>query len=354
MFENVIARAWLLAPVIIISLFFSWGLIVLLRPWLARHALAHPNARSSHEAPTPQGGGVAVTIAVVAASAGAAALVPSVTGGQGAELLALTAAMVLLAVVGAVDDMQSLGAAPRLAMQSIAVGAIISALPSDFHFLPHLPWWVERACLFLGGLWFVNLVNFMDGIDWMTVAEFVPAAGAITLLGLTGEVGLLPALLAAALLGAVLGFAPFNKPVARLFLGDVGSLPMGLLLGWLLLKLAEKGHLAAALILPLYYCADATITLAWRVARRQPFWEAHREHFYQRARNRGLAVRAIVGRVFFANLGLAALAVATFAAPELEWMALLAAAAVVAFLLVSLVGGTGDGDRGARARLLHR
>ena len=76
---------------------------------------------------------------------------------------------------------------------------------------------------------------------------------------------LLPAVVAAALLGAIVGFAPFNKPVARLFLGDVGSLPMGLLLGWLLLQLAGEGHVAAAVILPLYYLLDATITLARRL-----------------------------------------------------------------------------------------
>jgi UDP-N-acetylmuramyl pentapeptide phosphotransferase/UDP-N-acetylglucosamine-1-phosphate transferase len=247
--------------------------------------------------------------------------------------------MILLAVVGAIDDMRSLEATPRLVMQGIAVGTIIALLPSDSHILPHLPWWLERACLFVGGLWFVNLVNFMDGIDWMTVAEFVPTAGAVALLGLVGEIGLLSALLAASLLGAVLGFAPFNKPVAKLFLGDVGSLPMGLLLGWLLLKLAENGHLIAALILPLYYVADASITLFWRIARRERVWQAHRRHFYQRAIDHGLTMSEIVSRVFFANLALAALASATFVTPELNWFLVIAAAAIVAVLLVSLVHG---------------
>ena len=78
-----------------------------------------------------------------------------------------------------------------------------------------------------------------------------------------------PALIALALFGAMLGFAPFNRPVAKLFLGDGGSLPIGLVLGWLLLQLAGNGHLAAALLLPLYYVADATITLLrrWRGAK---------------------------------------------------------------------------------------
>ena len=109
--------------------------------------------------------------------------------------------------------------------------------------------------------------------------------------------------MALALLGAMIGFAPFNRPVARLFLGDVGSLPIGLLLGWLLLLLAGHGHLAAALLLPLYYLADATITLGQRLHAGERVWEAHRSHFYQRATARGFTVLEVVARVFVVNVG---------------------------------------------------
>ena len=339
MFEHVTGRIELLASVTVGSLLVTVGLLVLLRPWLARHALAHPNARSSHKLPTPQGGGIAVTVAAISISWATVSLLPGVVGSETVQLLAVTAATILLAIIGAIDDLHSLGALPRLAVQSLAAATIIAALPSDSHIVPQLPWWLERACLLVGGVWFVNLVNFMDGIDWMTVVEFVPILGAITLLGLTGEIGLFPTVMAAALLGAVLGFAPFNKPIATLFLGDVGSLPMGLLLGWLLLKIAETGHLAAALILPLYYLADAGITLGRRIARRDPFWQAHRTHFYQQAIDNGQAVSQIVGRVFITNVALAALAVASFAAPKVAWPAFAAAAALVAGLLTTLMQG---------------
>jgi UDP-N-acetylmuramyl pentapeptide phosphotransferase/UDP-N-acetylglucosamine-1-phosphate transferase len=152
---------------------------------------------------------------------------------------------------------------------------------------------------------------------------------------LTGAAELLPALLAAALLGAMLGFAPYNKPVAKLFLGDVGSLPIGLMLGWLLLMLAGNGHWAAALLLPLYYLADATITLLRRIAAGEPFWLAHRTHFYQRAGDRGFTVSQIVARVFVVNVALAGLAVLTVLvpAPSLSLIALIAGAALVGALL---------------------
>jgi UDP-N-acetylmuramyl pentapeptide phosphotransferase/UDP-N-acetylglucosamine-1-phosphate transferase len=240
-------------------------------------------------------------------------------------------------VVGAIDDMHALPEAPRLVLQFVAVGITVAALPSELQILPQLPWWLERACLFFGLVWLVNVANFMDGIDWMTVAEVVPVAGALTLLGVFGTIGLLPTLVAAALLGAVLGFAPFNRPVARLFLGDAGSLPIGLLLGWLLLALAGKGHLAAALILPLYYVADATVTLARRLARREPVWQAHRTHFYQRATDNGFAVPEILARVFLVNLALGALALVTVAAQNItvSLAALAAGLALVAWLLAT-------------------
>jgi UDP-N-acetylmuramyl pentapeptide phosphotransferase/UDP-N-acetylglucosamine-1-phosphate transferase len=109
----------------------------------------------------------------------------------------------------------------------------------------------------------------------------------------------------------MLGFAPFNRPVAKVFLGDVGSLPIGLLLGWCLLQLAYSQLFAAALLLPLYYLADATVTLLRRMIRREPFWAAHRSHFYQRATDNGFSVLRVVSEVFALNVGLAVLAIAS-------------------------------------------
>ena len=336
MIEQAVERFLVLGPVALLALGLSLALMVLLRPWLSRYAMARPNARSSHRDPTPQGGGIAVVFATFVVAWGAVVISPALLHNESGQLLTLTATAALLAVVGAMDDVRSLSAGVRLAIQCIAVGALIATLPDQLRVLPQVPWWLERAGLFLGGVWLVNLVNFMDGIDWMTVAEFVPVTGAIVLLGLAGTIGIC-SVVAAALLGAILGFAPFNKPVARVFLGDVGSLPIGLVLGWLLLRLAADGHLAAAVILPLYYLADATITLIRRVIRREPFWRAHRQHFYQRATDNGFAVPEIVRRVALVNVALAALAAITVAAEAtaVSLAALAAAIAAVAWLLLT-------------------
>ena len=313
MIEQAGGELVVLAPVLVGAWLLSMALIALLRPWLARRAMARPNARSAHRVPTPQGGGLAVITASFLVVGAAVALAPGLSPNEPGQLLGLAIATALLCAVGAVDDMRPLPQLARLLAQCIAVGVVLAALPDDVRLLPQVPRWIERACLLLGGVWMVNLTNFMDGIDWMTVAEFVPVTATIALVGWLGATDWLSALVAAALLGSVLGFAPFNRPTARLFLGDAGSLPLGLLLGWLLLQLAVAGHVVAAAILPLYYVADATITLGRRLLRGEAVWQAHRSHFYQRAIDNGLTVRQIVGRVFLANIALAALALISIA-----------------------------------------
>lgn len=283
-------------------------LIVATRPLLTRYAMARPNARSSHAIPTPQGGGVAVIVATLLA----AALSVYVFGARlDSALLAVFAATIFIACVGAADDLRPIPVLPRLALQTMAVAIVLLALPAGFQVFGFLPFWIERAVLLIAGLWFVNLVNFMDGIDWMTVAEIVPVAGAVALFGLLGHLTGTTTMIALALAGAMLGFAPFNRPVAKLFLGDVGSLPIGLLTGWLLLQLAGNGHLAAALLLPLYYLADTTVTLFRRIGNGEPIWIAHRSHFYQRATDNGFSVTRIVAEVFVLNIALAMLAAIT-------------------------------------------
>ena len=283
-------------------------LILATRPLLKRYAMARPNARSSHAIPTPQGGGVAV----IAATLSMVALSVYVSGVRLDMILpAVFAATIFITCVGAADDLRPIPVLPRLALQAVAVAMVLFALPAGFRIFGFLPFWIEWAVLLIAGLWFVNLVNFMDGIDWMTVAEIVPVAGAVALFGLLGHVNGTTTMIALALTGAMLGFAPFNRPVAKLFLGDVGSLPIGLLTGWLLLQLAGNGHLAAALLLPLYYLADTTVTLFRRIGNGEPIWIAHRSHFYQRATDNGFTVTRIVTEVLVLNIALALLAAIT-------------------------------------------
>ena len=313
------------------------ALIIALRPVLARYALARPNARSSHKVPTPQGGGMAIVTVATACILITLAISDVISG----SLVAILSASTLLAIVGAADDIIVLRASPRLLLQLAAAALVIYVLTSTMRIIPFVPLALERVVLVLALVWFVNLVNFMDGIDWITVAEVLPVSAGIAVLAALGCAPASSFVVAVALGGATIGFAPFNRPVAKLFLGDVGSLPLGLLLGWQLLAIAGSGHLVAAILLPLYYLADATITLARRIGRRERFWEAHRTHFYQRATDRGFSVIEIVTRVFGTNIVLLGLAIASAVtrSAEVQIVLLAAGGATVALLLRVLSRG---------------
>jgi UDP-N-acetylmuramyl pentapeptide phosphotransferase/UDP-N-acetylglucosamine-1-phosphate transferase len=326
----------------------------LLAPLLARHAVAEPNERSSHTVPTPQGGGFAIVAAIVLAMA-AAALFPAVDQRPLIALWPVAAGVALLAGTGAYDDIVHLPVGPRFVLQFVAIALALAALPDEARVAPLLPWWLERTALLVAGVYLVNIVNFMDGIDWMTVAEVVPVTGALWVASWLGALAPADATLAIAATGAMLGFAPFNRPVAKLFLGDVGSLPLGLLLFWLLTRLAANGHLAAALLLPLYYLGDASVTLVQRLTRGENVLRAHRTHFYQRATDLGFTVTGVVARVFALNLILAALAIGSIAtgSTPASVAALVLGTALVAALLVHFGRRrSGSTDRGRKPEAL--
>lgn len=341
------ALSMLLIPFVALfaAAFLAALLCVRLRPLLLRYALARPNARSSHKVPTPQGGGIAVLIGTLLALAVALWLGRAESEAWRAVLI-LGSAVVALAVVGAWDDIRPLPASLRLVLQAACVGYVLFGAAPGLRLFPEIvPLAVERALALLAGVWFVNLVNFMDGLDWITVAGIVPLAGALALAGSLGAIDPVTGWLAAALCGGLIGFAPFNKPVARLFLGDVGSLPIGLVTAYLLYRLAGTGAFAAAVILPLYHIADATITLLRRLARGEKVWEAHRSHFYQQATTNGFSVIAVVRRVALLNVALVVLAGISIAWPQtgVQLGCLVAAGLLTGLLLRRFAAGPRHG-----------
>ena len=190
-------------PAALLSGVLTWAI----RPLLVRIALARPNARSSHRIPTPQGAG----IAVIAATLIAAVTVIAFAGAAEMKIpVAVFGATLFIAAVGFADDVNSIPVVPRLLLQGLAVAAVILAAPENLRIVPACPLWIERGLLLLAGLWFVNLVNFMDGLDLMTVAEIVPVTGALVLLGWLAELPAPATVAAAALFGAMLGFRAFQ------------------------------------------------------------------------------------------------------------------------------------------------
>jgi len=287
---------------LIVSFVLAFALCATFMPVFRHGFLVTPGVRSSHVKATPQGGGLVVIPVAVAVTLAATT--------HDAFAWTLIAALALLLGLGAWDDLKPLNPGLRLLAQAGAAALALAATPHEFAatiaFLPPL---LVTGCGLIAMLWFINLTNFMDGIDLMSVTQFVPAFVTIYLLlaaldGPAQWVGLLCLSCA----GALLGFAILNRPHARLFLGDSGSLPLGLL-GAVALLTAWGARGAGAALLPfLYYIADASLTLARRVLAGEKPWQAHRDHFYQRANRSGLSTWQVIARVGACNIVLCALA----------------------------------------------
>jgi UDP-N-acetylmuramyl pentapeptide phosphotransferase/UDP-N-acetylglucosamine-1-phosphate transferase len=308
---------------------------------LKRRALAKPNQRSSHTTPTPQGGGVVVVPAALVSAGIALALSGSQPPGGAFYLGVVATAALTLTIIGFIDDMRALSVASRLVSQTLAVAVAVALMPADFRIFPPLvPLPLERALLICAGLWFVNLFNFMDGIDLISAAETTAIALGILILAGFGITPVPYGIVALALIAAMAGFAPWNWPPARVFLGDAGSIPIGFMLAVLLIHLATMNPFAAA-IMPLYYLADATITLGRRIFRGERVWEAHRQHFYQQATANGFTVMQTVRRIALLDALLIALAVASAvgASPWIGIVSLIAAGAAVGWTLRTFARG---------------
>ncbi|WP_119169310.1 MraY family glycosyltransferase [Algihabitans albus] len=314
---------------------FVWWAIGRILPKLREIALDRPNARSSHSQPTPRGGGLPLVggFLLVLALWG---LVFGSTGLPG--LWTVLAGAVLLAMVSWRDDQESLPAGLRFSVQLaavlLAIGGMVGAQPATQGLLPL---WADLVFTALLWIWFINLFNFMDGIDGLSAVEALSISLGVVVLALLGDWPLATVVLALLLIGAVAGFLPWNWHRAQVFLGDVGSVPLGFLLGWLLVIAAGEGAWASALILPAYYWADATTTLLLRLMQGQPPWRAHRSHAYQRAVERKLTHGSCSLAIGGFNLLLLALAVAA----ELwqPWVPLAVAALLTGAFLIWLRGG---------------
>ena len=298
-------------------------LIAPLKGWLqSRAVLDRPNRRSSHKAPVPRGAGLVVVPVAVAAWA----VLAGIAGPN--AIVALSA--LLLAAITWIDDLRGLAVLPRLAVQCLAVLAALLVLPKDaLVFQGWLPLLLDRAATALLWLWFVNLYNFMDGIDGLTgIATTTIPGGAALVLWIAGDAGG-PKAEALALAAAAVGFLAWNWPPARIFLGDVGSIGLGFLVGWLLLRVAAEGLWAAALLLPLYHLGDATLTLGLRLAKGDRVWVASRVHFYQRGAAAYGRHAPVLLRITGVKLGLVALAGLATAMPELALPAVMAGGLIV-------------------------
>jgi len=240
----------------------------------------HPNHRSSHQRPTPHGGGLPLMLAFVSTWALASYQLQYWPD----SYLTLMLLLLALTVVGVVDDLRGLAVGLRFALYSACCAMAAWALIAGAATLAPPLLFLLILLVALALLWHLNLYNFMDGIDGIAAVQCILACMGIAWVNWTiggSEYYRLVCLLLAA---SQLGFLAWNLPPARLFMGDAGSIPTGFVLAGLAVLGAAQGEqpLGCWILLLAVFIVDASWTLGWRILSGQKFAQAHRSHAYQR------------------------------------------------------------------------
>jgi UDP-N-acetylmuramyl pentapeptide phosphotransferase/UDP-N-acetylglucosamine-1-phosphate transferase len=255
-------------------------------------AMDHPGNRSLHSTPTPRTGGVAILTAltVTIVIGGSLGWVFERSGlGQSPGLGIVLAATALLAGHSYWSDLREVPVLVRLGVQvTLGIIAVWGArLTLD---AVRVPAWetihlgrLAFPITILALVWMTNLYNFMDGMDGFAGGMTIAGFSALAWFGWHGGqpvIGWLSLLV----VGATAGFVVYNFPPARIFMGDVGSVPLGFLAGCLALMQARDAlfDIWVPLLVFSPFVVDATVTIVRRIYRREPIWRPHREHYYQR------------------------------------------------------------------------
>jgi UDP-GlcNAc:undecaprenyl-phosphate GlcNAc-1-phosphate transferase len=249
-----------------------------------------PNERSSHEAPKPRIGGVAIVLAFYSALAYLFVVAP-----QTRTFIPLAIGAAMLFLTGVIDDWRGLGVKVRFAMQFVAAITVVSfGVSLDHVYIPAVGdvalGWVGPPLTVLFIVGSINFYNFIDGIDGLAAGSAFIASGFLALIAMMlGHVPL--ALLYVAVAGSTVGFLQFNFPPSRLFMGDSGSTFLGLLFAYTAVAgnglRPELPVFIPVLILSSLFL-DAGLTLFNRIVKKENIFEAHHTHYYQRLLSLGL------------------------------------------------------------------
>ncbi len=255
-----------------------------------------PNFRSNHKKPVALGGGIIIIPLII---------IFSFLNNYIWNLNVLISILMLF-FISMWDDFKNIKPLPRLFFHFLAVTIHIifylyPQIEDDFINNKNILF-IFSVFLIFGVIWFINAFNFMDGINGITSVQVISIC--LSLLALDYYIYHEINILAFSVLIIISVFLYFNWTPASIFLGDAGSIPLGFIVFILLTDYALKGIWIISVILPLYYLMDTSITLIKRVYKRQRFWEAHKEHFYQQAIKNGFSHSSVSLKLLIVNIGL--------------------------------------------------
>ena len=299
-------------PILLLSfitcIILTRTLIIMLPKW---GLIDVPGERRQHKKNTPRGGGIAVLIAF---SMGFVLI--DYLWLQNAYSISLLAPLWMIGIISVYDDISHVNVAIRLLLQ-----IIIAAYLCYFFLLPHqlfhgeLPDAVDFIMALLAFAGFMNIYNFMDGMDGMTVSQSIHLSLTMLIIAfLRYDVIFhveLVFMIASLVLVCSLAFAIYNWHPAHIFLGDVGSITFGVLIGLALMLIAASGErlFVSTIIASMYYLADGGMTILVRALKGEKIWQPHLNHFFQQAIRKRLSHKRIMTEVILCNYWLMMLSV---------------------------------------------
>jgi UDP-N-acetylmuramyl pentapeptide phosphotransferase/UDP-N-acetylglucosamine-1-phosphate transferase len=254
--------------------------------------LDHPNERSLHATPIPRTGGLAILASLIVGLVldfSSASLTGTRATFQSFEGVWILAMLLLVVIVSHYDDWKRTSPALRFAAHGIAAAGVVlgAKLTINVIIVPHLPaltlGWLAIPLAILCLVWMTNLYNFMDGMDGFAGGMTVIGFGMLGYLAWAGGDAFI-AELSLLTVAATGGFLIYNRPPAKIFMGDVGSTLLGFLAGTLSILAVHRGHFDFWVPLLIFspFIVDATTTLLRRLLHGEKIWQAHRQHYYQR------------------------------------------------------------------------
>lgn len=282
-----------------------------------------PNQRRAHKNVTPRGGGLAIVIMVTIAII----IYEYFFQVSSIGAIKILSILFVISMVSFLDDLIYIPIVIRLITHIVCSAlAIILFVPPALLFHNELPPYLDFILSVIGLTAFLNIYNFLDGIDGITCSESIHLSITILILcylksDIIIHVNLIIAL-NIIILGSSIAFLLFNWQPAKIFLGDVGSISLGFLLGFsLLLISASSAHLfVASVIASLYYLADGGLTIIIRLINKEKIWQPHLKHFFQKAVQKGNSHKQVVSRVISCNLLLMLVSIVSLYFPVLSIM----------------------------------
>ena len=288
--------------------FFCYSALKKIIPFLQKNSLVdHPSSRGNHKQSMPKGGGIILIPAIVISIS----LYFLIENTINTKWIVFLLSIFFLFLISLLDDIKSLPVMLRLTVQFLCVIISVFYMQNDIilfinntdtiiklYISDSIFFYFLASLIILTWLWLINLFNFMDGMDGLTALQMIFFALTINIFSLMSYFDQNFQFLSLVIFSTFLAFFRLNKPSAKIFLGDSGSIPSGYIAGFVLIEsLLKQEPLLSILIILMYFILDSTITLIIRFVKNKNIFNAHSDHFYQIMIRKGYSHQYVLKKI---------------------------------------------------------